>query len=222
MFLEQTRQLLVVSTTSFASVTSSCAGGASFASWFFIAFLCSKYSFPFDARFTYTLRFYLSVARRSTTSIGMLRARRQSSASRTLRNTTKPNPFDWRVARSVQRLNSSRSPCVTHTPHAHEATELPLDVVARNVVRRSAEEETTLVQRLATVSRTLQMTAAAAVTRCVATALTIVVATALAVLVATALAIVVATALTVLVVTARVRRVMVMGVTMVVGLMTTM
>ena len=83
----------------------------------------------------------------------MLRARRHSSASRTLRNTTKPNPFDWCVARSVQRLNSSRSPYVTPPSHAHESTELPLHLVARHVVWRPAEEEAALLQRLATVAR---------------------------------------------------------------------
>lgn len=90
----------------------------------------------------------------------MLRARRHSSASRTLRNTTKPNPFDWCVARSVQRLNSSRSPYVTPPSHAHESTELPLHLVARHVVWRPAEEEAALLQRLATVARAPRVAAA--------------------------------------------------------------
>ena len=102
----------------------------------------------------------------------MLRARRHSSASRTLRNTTKPNPFDWCVARSVQRLNSSRSPYVTPPSHAHESTELPLHLVARHVVWRPAEEEAALLQRLATVARAPRV-AAATLTLFVTTALTL-------------------------------------------------
>ena len=108
----------------------------------------------------------------------MLRARRHSSASRTLRNTTKPNPFDWCVARSVQRLNSSRSPYVTPPSHAHESTELPLHLVARHVVWRPAEEEAALLQRLATVARAPRV-AAATLTLFVTTALTLFVTTAL-------------------------------------------
>lgn len=102
----------------------------------------------------------------------MLRARRHSSASRTLRNTTKPNPFDWCVARSVQRLNSSRSPYVTPPSHAHESTELPLHLVARHVVWRPAEEEAALLQRLATVARAPRV-ASATLTLFVTTALTL-------------------------------------------------
>ena len=147
-----------------------------------------------------------SSAHRSPTSIGMLRARRQSSASRTLRNTTNPNPFDWRVALSVQRLNSSRSPYVTRPPHADEATELPLHVVASHVIRRSTEEETALLQRLTTVSRFSRVAAAAVVTR----------------LVATALAIVVTTVVAIVVMAASARLTMIMRVAAVVGIVVTM
>ena len=115
----------------------------------------------------------------------MLRARRHSSASRTLRNTTKPNPFDWCVARSVQRLNSSRSPYVTPPSHAHKSTELPLHLVARHVVWRPAEEEAALLQRLATVARAPRV-AAATFTLFGTTALAILVVAALALFVVAA------------------------------------
>ena len=105
----------------------------------------------------------------------------------------------------MQRLNSSRSPYVTRRPHTDESTELPLDVVAGHMVRRAAEEEAALLQRLTVVSRASRVTAGAV----------------LAVLVTTALAIVVTAVVAIVVVAASTRLAMIVGIAAVVGLAAT-